>query len=203
MRIKNVYDTDFAVYGRVLKAYDLEALLAAMADTPLPEGVVYEPSDERLESLAICRQMSESVYGGMPVQIGYCNGHNRLLNGLEYHRSSEINVAVTDLILLIGRQQDIAADYTYDTSRVEAFLVPAGTMIEVYATTLHYAPCGVNGAGFRCVVALPRGTNYPVAKPSFTAEDALLFAVNKWLIAHEEARIEGAFTGLMGQNISV
>lgn len=203
MRIKNVHDADFGVYGRVLEAYDLEALLAAMADTPLPEGVVYEPSDERLESLAICRQMSESVYGGMPAQIGYCNGHNRLLNGLEYHRSSEINVAVTDLILLLGRQQDIAADYTYDTSRVEAFLVPAGTMIEVYATTLHYAPCGVNGAGFRCVVVLPRGTNYPVAKPSVTAEDALLFAANKWLIAHEEAQIEGAFAGLVGQNISV
>lgn len=203
MQVKNVKDADFGIYGRVLTGYGLEELLSAVADTPLPADVIYEPSDKRLESLAFCREMSESVYGGMPVQIGYCNGHNRLLNGLEYHRSSEINVAATDLILLIGRQQDIEADYTYDTSKVEAFLVPKGCMIEVYATTLHYAPCGVDGAGFRCVVVLPEGTNYPVSRPAVTPEDALLTAANKWLIAHEQARIEGAFVGLKGENIRV
>ena len=37
--------------------------------------------------------------------------------------------------------KDVEADHTYDTSKMEAFLVPAGTAVEVYATTLHYAPC--------------------------------------------------------------
>ena len=34
-------------------------------------------------------------------------------------------------------------------------------------------------------------------------EDQLLFARNKWLIAHEDAKIEGAFVGLKGENLSV
>ena len=126
------------------------------------------------------------------------------MNAVEYHRCSEINVAVTDLVLLIGCQQDITEDFTYDTSKIEAFLVPAGTAIEVYATTLHYAPCHVAEGGFQCVVVLPRGTNtditFPVAK---TGEDALMTAKNKWLIGHEEAAIEGAFNGLKGENITI
>ena len=38
----------------------------------------------------------EKGFGGLPVQIGYCNGSNVKLNALEYHRSSEIDIAVTD-----------------------------------------------------------------------------------------------------------
>lgn len=34
-------------------------------------------------------------------------------------------------------------------------------------------------------------------------EDGLLTAKNKWLIAHEEAAIEGAFNGLKGKNIQI
>ena len=203
MQIKNVNDAAFRTYGRILSDLDIQELMDKMQETPLPEDVIYVPSDDALESLEICQVMSKSTYGDMPVQIGYCNGHNHLLNGLEYHRSSEINIAVTDMILLIGRQQDIEADYTYDTSKVEAFLVPAGTAIEVYATTLHYAPCGVDDAGFRCVVVLPRGTNYEVTAPDDTAEDKLLAATNKWLIAHADAHIDGAFVGLKGINISI
>ena len=74
-------------------------------------------------------------------KIGYCNGDNHKLNALEYHRSSELDIAQTDLILLLGMQQDIENGDIYDTSKVEAFLVPAGTGVELYATTLRYAPC--------------------------------------------------------------
>lgn len=203
MKIISVEDTGFRDYGRVIKGMDTAAILKAMESTPLPDNVIYVPSDEGLEELAICEVMKDSVYGGLPVQIGYCNGHNSKLNGLEYHRSSEINIAVTDMILLLGKQQDIEADDTYETSKTEAFFVPAGTVIEVYATTLHYAPCGVNGAGFRCVVVLPRGTNYDITQPKRLKEDRLLAASNKWLLAHSEAGIAGAFAGLKGENITV
>ena len=101
-------------------------------------------------------------------------------------------------------QQDIEEDFTYDTGKIEAFLVPAGTMIEVYATTLHYAPCSVGGQGFRCVVVLPKDTNLDLeVKPSGAKEDKLLVARNKWLIGHEEAKIDGAFNGLKGENVCV
>lgn len=203
MQIQSVFDKAFAKYGRVFKGVDVEAICKAMKDTPLPEDVIYVPSVSELEALDIYDVMSKNVYGDMPVQIGYCNGHNNKLNALEYHRSSEINIAVTDMILLLGCQQDIKEDFTYDTSLVEAFLVPEGTVVEMYATTLHYAPCGFDGEGFRCVVVLPKGTNYDVKVNECIAENKLLAATNKWLIAHPEAGIEGAFEGLVGENIEV
>jgi len=204
MDIQKVTDASFGKYGKVLEGYDLSRLLKEMEHTPLPKDVIYVPSVEELEALPVAADFQRRAYGGLPIQIGYCNGDNHKLNALEYHRSSEINVAVTDMILLIGMQQDIEADYTYDTGRVEAFLVPAGTAIEVYATTLHYAPCTAAEGGFRCVVILPAGTNTELTfAPGEDGEDSLITAKNKWLIAHEDAKIEGAFCGLKGENLSV
>ena len=206
MIIKKVTDSEFKKYGQVLKNYDCSELIEKMKSTPLPSDVVYEPSIKELEVLKIAEELRVREYGELPIQIGYCNGNNYLLNAVEYHRSSEINVAVTDLILLLGWQQDIAEDYSYDTSKIEAFLVPAGTIIEVYATTLHYAPCNAKEDGFRCVVVLPRDTNLALEnKIEKTGEDALLFARNKWLIGHQDTNLgeQGAFIGLKGKNISL
>ena len=204
MKIQKVTDPAFRKYGQVLEGYDFTGLIKEMKHTPVPEDVIYVPSVEELEALDIMKDLQNKGYGGLPVQIGYCNGHNKKLNAVEYHRNSEINVAVTDLVLLIGHQQDIEPDHTYDTSRIEAFLVPAGTGIEVYATTLHYAPCHVNEGGFQCVVVLPKGTNTDLTfQTGKTGEDSLMTAKNKWLIAHEDAKIEGAFNGLKGENITI
>lgn len=206
MQIQKVTDASFRAYGKVLEGYDFSRLLKEMEHTPLPaDDVIYVPSVEELEALPVAEELKNRGFGGLPIEIGYCNGNNKKLNALEYHRSSEINVAVSDAILLIGKQQDVEPDHTYDTSKVEAFLVPAGTAIEVYATTLHYAPCTVDGnEGFRVVVVLPKDTNteltFPVGKEG---EDRLITAKNKWLIAHEDAKIEGAFNGLKGENITL
>ena len=204
MKIQKVTDPAFRKYGQVLEGYDFTGLIKEMKHTPVPEDVIYVPSVEELEALDIMKDLQNKGYGGLPIQIGYCNGHNKKLNAVEYHRNSEINVAVTDLVLLIGHQQDIEPDHTYDTSEIEAFLVPAGTGIEVYATTLHYAPCHVNEGGFQCVVVLPKGTNTDLTfQTEKTGEDSLMTAKNKWLIAHEDAKIAGAFNGLKGENITI
>ena len=204
MKIQKGTDPAFRKYGQVLEGYDFTGLIKEMKHTPVPEDVIYVPSVEELEALDIMKDLQNKGYGGLPVQIGYCNGHNKKLNAVEYHRNSEINVAVTDLVLLIGHQQDIELDHTYDTSKIEAFLVPAGTGIEVYATTLHYAPCHVNEGGFQCVVVLPKGTNTDLTfQTEKTGEDSLMTAKNKWLIAHEDAKIAGAFNGLKGENITI
>ena len=204
MKIQKVTDPAFGRYGQVLEGYDFTGLMKEMKHTPVPEDVIYVPSVEELEALDVMKDLQNKGYGGLPVQIGYCNGHNKKLNAVEYHRNSEINVAVTDLVLLIGHQQDIEPDHTYDTSKIEAFLVPAGTGIEVYATTLHYAPCHVNEGGFQCVVVLPTGTNTDLTfQTEKTGEDSLMTAKNKWLIAHEDAKIAGAFNGLKGENITI
>lgn len=204
MVIQKVTDAAFRKYGRVISEIDFSELVDKLSETPLPEGVVYEPSVAILEALPIMEKMQTAYYGELPIQIGYCNGHNHLLNAVEYHRSSEVDVAADDLILLLGSQQDITDDYTYDTSKIEAFLCPKGTGVELYATTLHYAPCSVGENGFRCAIVLPKDTNLPLDAQHAGYEDALITAKNKWLIGHAEGGLDaGAHIGLVGENISV
>ena len=142
----------------------------------------------------------------MPAQLGRCSGRNTKLNCLEYHRDSEFNLGVNDFILLLAKQDEIE-NGVLDTSKVKAFRAQAGVLIEVYATTLHYAPCHVNAAdGFRVLVALPAGTN--TERPDFApagGDDALLWARNKWLLAHPESSeaAAGAYVGLAGENIDI
>lgn len=205
MTIYDVTDEKFKKYGRVVKNIDFSGLVEALEKkTPLPDGVVYEPSIQELEELPVFGELKDKAYGELAIQIGYCNGHNELLNAVEYHRSSEINVAATDAVLILGSQQDITDEFTYDTSLMEAFLIPKGTAVEVYATTLHYAPCGVNGAGFKVGVVLPAGTNYPLEVSHANGEDQLITAKNKWLIGHPEGGLdEGCHIGLIGKNLNI
>lgn len=206
MTIKSVFDSEFARYGKVIDGIDTKELLHVLvASTDCPKGAVtYVPSFDKLEELAIFAELRDRVYGGMPIQIGYCNGDNHLLNCLEYHRDSEINIAAVPMVFLVAPQHEIK-DSRLDTACVEAFAAPAGAAVELYATTLHYAP--VNGAGedgFRVAVVLPKGTN--TDKPEIVCgnwEDKMLFARNKWLIAHPDApeANQGAVVGLIGENI--
>jgi len=206
MKIYSVYDPEFKPYGKVLTGYDTAALRAAMAAIPLPEaGTAYEPGIPALEATDVFSELRDRAYGGMPIQLGMCWGHNRKLNCLEYHRDSEINIGEGDFILLLARQEEIE-DYRLDTAGVKAFRAPAGAAVEVYATTLHYAPCQVDDGGFRVAVVLPLGTN--TDKPAIEEkdpEDRLLRARNKWLLAHSEApeAADGAWVGLTGENIDL
>lgn len=204
MNIRKVTDLSFGKYGNVLEEFEISKILKEMEHTPLPKDVIYVPSMQALESFEEAKVFQNSVFGGLPIQVGYCNGNNNKLNAMEYHCSSEINIAVTDMILLLGARQDIAVNGTYDTSLTEAFFVPAGTVVEIYATTLHYAPCTAVEGGFRCVVILPEGTNREIDFPlSKKGKDKWMTAKNKWLIAHPEAGIEGAVCGLKGENITI
>ena len=207
MKIESVYDASFKPYGQVLTGYNAKELVTSMEAIPLPEtGVAYETSIASLETNAIFGQLQNNAYGGMPIQIGMCWGRNTKLNCLEYHRDSEVNVGTVDFILLLAKQDEIV-DGQLDTAKVKAFRVPAGVAVEVYATTLHYAPCHVNQReGFRVAVVLPKGTNE--AKPSIVPvndEDRRLQARNKWLLAHKESieASQGAYVGLSGENINI
>ena len=207
MKFYSVFDKEFAPYGKVIEGYDTAELLKAMEKIALPEsGTAYEPSIKSLEDCAIFTDFSKRAYGGMPVQIGMCWGHNTKLNCLEYHRDSEMNIGTGEFVLLLAKMEDIV-DWKLDTSKVKAFKVPAGVVVECYETTLHYAPCHVNAAdGFRVAVVLPKGTNE--AKPEFEPknfEDKLLTAANKWLLAHKDSSeaANGAYVGLVGENIDI
>ena len=207
MMIYSVYDPEFKPYGQVLSGYDTACLVKAMETIPLPEeGTAYEPSIPVLEATCNYGEFQNNAYGGMPVQLGMCWGRNTKLNCLEYHRDSEVNVGTGEFILLLAKQEEIV-DGVLDTACVKAFRVPAGVPVEVYATTLHYAPCNAAKDGsFRVAVVLPRGTNtgVPGAKPK-NEEDTWLTARNKWLLAHPESSEagQGAHIGLKGENIDI
>lgn len=206
MKIYSVSDPEFRPYGKVLTGYDTAELVAAMNAIPLPEnGTAYEPAIASLEACRIFKCLSNRAYGGMPVQLGMCWGHNTKLNCLEYHRDSEINIGSGDFILLLAKMEDIV-DGKLDTAKVKAFRAPAGAAVQVYETSLHYAPCQVSGEGFRVAVVLPRGTNTdkPDIKPQ-NDEDKWLWARNKWLLAHADSgeAAQGAYVGLVGENIDI
>lgn len=208
MIIHSVFDPAFKPYGQIVTGLDqtVTELVTALAATPQGSAVEYVPTDPALQELPAAQVVSDHCFGGMPVQLGWCNGHNTKLNCLEYHRDSEFNLGTEDFILLLARQEEIV-DGLLDTEKVQAFKVPAGVLVEVYATTLHYAPCHCDpDKGFRVLVALPWGTNTdrPVMDNK-TAEDPFLTARNKWLLAHPESDEAkgGAKVGLTGKNIDI
>ena len=89
MKLQKITDPSFRAYARVVTEFDCTELMQQMRQTPLPQDVTYVASAPELERLPIFRQLSERAYGGMEIQMGYCNGHNRRLDALEYHKSSE------------------------------------------------------------------------------------------------------------------
>lgn len=208
MKILSVYDKEFARYGHVITGYDVRELLETLDQiSPLPEiGTEYVPGNPVLEALPVAKQFAVNEYGGMPIQLGWCNGHNTKMNCLEYHRDSEVNLGTKDFILLLAKIDDIE-DGKLDSAKVKAFLCPAGVPVEVFGTTLHYAPCNAaKGQGFKVLVILPKGTNGP--KPEMTPvndEDKLLWACNKWLLAHPDSREagKGAVAAIVGENIDI
>lgn len=208
IRLHSIDDDAFRLFGKVLTGYDFSEVIAVMDDIAVPEeGNCYLASVNELEATEVKEQLQSSIYGSMEIQIGYCNGMNSNLNGLEYHKGSEINVAVTDLVLLLGSVQDIVHNQ-YSVGGVQGFYIPQGTVVELYQTTLHFAPCKVWDSGFKCIVILPKGTNEPLTQKAveFTEEDKLLYMRNKWLLAHPERQMlidKGAYPGINGPNLRV
>ena len=207
VKILSVFDDEFKTYGNVIPNYDFSKLTTYMENnTDIPEsGNIYVASVAEMESEDIVNTIRDEIYGGMPIQVGYCNGRNTTYNGFEYHKGSEINVAVTDFMLVLGHTWLIAEDGTYRIEDAQPFFVPKGTAIEMFQTTLHLSPCRVYDEGFKGIVILPRGTNTPLeSKPANkVGEKKLLLQKNKWVIAHPDREPlikQGAFPGLIGEN---
>ncbi len=210
--IKHISDPAFARFGRYLPQYDASEMIArTKAIVPTIERVAYETSVAALEEpSALNTALIQEVYGGMDTQIGWCYGQNSALNGLEYHRGSEINVCVTDAVFLVGHVQDVSfgEEIRYDTANVGAFYAPEGSVVEFSPWNMHLAPINVRaGEQFCTLVYLPRGTNerLPFELPQ-VGENRLLRAVNKWMMGHPslERMIQfGVYPGLVGDNIFV
>lgn len=205
MKTVSVFDEPFREYGRILEKYDFQELFQALSSFVIPDsGIEYVASVPELEACRIFSRFQSLGFGGMPIEVGYCSGHNDTLNCLEYHKSSEFNIAKDDIVLMLGKYQEIRDGY-YNTKHVKAFYIPAGTGIELYGTTLHYAPCGAKGEGFQVVCILPKGTNQgmPELEDNLDMEAKMCWGTNKWLLAHPESTEaqNGAYVGLTGKNL--
>lgn len=205
MEVKRVFDPSFKKYGQVLEGYDFTELFQILTKYEIPEeGISYIASLPELEACEVFNQICQEGFGGMPVQLGVCSGKNNQLNCLEYHKGSEFNIAKDDIVLMLGLQYEIE-NGEYDTSKVEMFYVPAGTGIELYGTTLHYAPCGYKGNRFQVLCVLPKGTN--IGEPDLASakifESKWCMGKNKWLLAHSDSDEgkNGAYIGLKGENL--
>ena len=208
VEILSVRDTCFESYGRIIDEFDFSELLDYMEEqTEIPEnGNIYTASVSEMENTDIAEKVKNLIYGEMPIEIGYCNGRNTTYNGFEYHKGSEINIAVTDFMLVLGHSWEIKEN-TYKIEDAKVFFVEKGTAIEMYQTTLHLSPCRVCDEGFKDIVILPRGTNTPLEKKEHclceNSEGRLLLQKNKWVIAHPEREPlirQGAYPGLLGEN---
>ncbi|MCR5457033.1 MAG: DUF4867 family protein [Clostridiales bacterium] len=217
-RVFSIFDAEFSYYGRVVNSIDAGAFIkVASSETVIPEsGNVYVPSFAPFEAIPEFERIKMVCYGGMPIQAGYCNGKNSTFNGFEYHKSSEINIAVTEFCLALGHCWDIADDLTYDVKKAEVFFVPEGVVFEMFGTTLHLSPLRTTTEGFRDVVILLSGTNTPLsneekneimrARNSGDMEAKLLLHKNKWVISHPDREPlirQGAYPGVTGENIEL
>ena len=202
IKISSVRDEKFKKYGKVID-FDSTDFLKVCKEMKYPErGSYYQPSVEELEKLDSGKKLREILFGGLDTQFGICHGYNDTMNGLEYHKCSEINIAVTPVVLILGLTFDMNGD-EYDSGKAEAFYLEEGDTIEMFATTLHYCPCQVSDSGFSSVVLLPKNTNTPLEEK---IEDRLVFMKNKWLICHEESTSDvknGVYPGIHGVNYKI
>ena len=210
VKVYPVESEEFASYGRILYGYDFSEAISYMEkETAVPQnGNIYIASQEELEALPVIQNISRLLYGGMPVQAGYCNGRNSTYNGFEYHKGSEVNIAVTDFMLVLGHVWDIR-DNHYRNKDAQVFFLQKGTAIEMYQTTLHLSPLRLTEEGFKDIVILPKGTNTPLTdeeKEGLSTGDRekeLLLMRNKWVLAHPDREpliSQGAYPGIIGEN---
>lgn len=201
MQIIPISSPEFLPYGRIVAEVRGSRYAALLKDRAIPKEVEYIPMDPALQALSDTEHIQVQTFGCLPIQAGYCAGHNRKLNALEYHACSEVNIAVTDLVLLLGHRYDIDEKGTYHTEKVQAFFLPAGTAVELYSSTLHFAPCGAGADGaFKAVVILPAGVNAPLIDEDCAGA---LCGVSKWILKHREYQGQGLCGALIGENLSI
>ena len=202
MKIYSIHDKEFLALGKVLDCPFFELFEKGAKDISTPEsGCAYMASVPAFETEQSLKYYS-GFFGDMPVQIGYCWGRNDMLNGLEWHKSSEVHCALEDMILLLGNMVDMEGD-VFDTKNVKAFLVKKGESVELYQTTLHFCPSMPDEKVFKNVVILPKGTNTPLENKT---DDGRLIAKNKWFICHPESTKHvqtGRVVGIKGVNLKV
>ena len=207
LTIMSVEDPEFASYGCVHRTVKLPEMKKFLYGVDRTEAECYVPSEPALESLDEAKQFTEDMFGQVPCQIGWYYGSGHKLNAVEYHKCSEILYEYEPCVVIVGHLWDIRND-ELDAKDMKLFFVPADTCVELYATTLHYAPVMAGKACVMQIVAQSKGTNTPLLTPAEgnEPENRYLLQRNKWVLCHPEAKEDlgpAAFVGIKGENIMV
>ncbi|MFL2138981.1 DUF4867 family protein [Desemzia sp. FAM 23991] len=204
-KIENSTSENFTKYGKILSYDATEIIRFSEKNISIPEeGNIYVPSNKELESFDLVQKIGKDVFGNLAIEAGECAGQNTQLTGVEHHQGSEVTIAVTDVVLVLGLLQDMVGD-KYDSTKTEIFFFKKGSVIELYGTTLHYSPCKVMATGFMTVVLLLEGTNKLLLN-GFQTNNKQLVKQNKFLIVHPsqvEKIDNGTIPGLMGDLIEI
>jgi hypothetical protein len=193
----HVEDLDFLKYGRVLDFKVQGYLIYAKSHIKVPKnGVDYSEKDDCLMRLSKEKEwMEDYVYGQMPVEVGYCCGHNKVMNGMEWHCGCEVNIAITDFVLFLASFSSLelnSGQVKLNTADVQAVYVPKGYTIALNPLVLHFTPIEVEQTGFSTIVILPNNTNETLLQVS---KVPYLKAKNSWIIYHKDTGKGNDFEG--------
>lgn len=168
-------------------------------------------------------------YGKLKIQTGLCYGYNKYLNSLEFHKTNEILITLSPQILILADIRDIKFlnnnhknkknnnnkynslennfrniyknYFNFDIKNLVSFYIPENSIIEIFSTTLHFAPISLNNNPFFSIIILPDETNTSLNEDlikireelNFTYKNSpndlkyLLFSKNKWLFTHKDS----------------
>lgn len=181
-------------------SFDASEIVAYSAKISAGDENTYVASDPAAEALPVVKTIAREVFAEAEIQVGWCCGGGTAMNGMEWHKSSEVVVACADMLLLLGDFFDIEND-VYDSSKAVALYLRKGESVELFPMTLHLAPLKVSEF-FKAAIILPKGTNLPL-KGGISGS---LRAVNKWLLVHKENKrgiLSGGKIGISGKNIKI
>jgi len=228
--IYSIDDGVFGMYGRKLEIIMDESIKEYMLnEAKFPKvGNTYVGSDKKLETFPLKNWVENNIYAGVPVQIGYCNGHISNINGFEFHQCSEVFVAITDCLLaLISPHKPVGSVKPYNIDECHLFFIPEGTVLELYPLVGHFSPMRVHEEGYKTMIILTKGTNESLdlsvqeKKDERQEEDhsnqiesvnynmelkQKPFAINKWLYVHSDRMDlveKGAYLHVYGDNSAI
>lgn len=159
-KIIPVSDPSFAQYGAVYSSYDLDSIGKIMETIPNPSGTKYIENIPELTKDQTIQSIARDLFAGMPVSVGATIGHSIEFTAFEYHQSSEVNIMMDDVIMVLAKRQILEQFGTIDpNTEAKMFYVPKNTVIELYNDTLHYTPLEVYKTGYKVIVMVVSGTN--------------------------------------------
>ena len=185
--IKKTTDQAFAKYGKIYTNYDVSDVIKYMDDNITIDQTsnVYVPSNAELEKVPSMQTIGTDIYAGMPFEAGECTGQSSNFTAVEYHQGSELNVMLTDVVMVLGKRSVLEESGTFNAKeQAELFFVPRGTVVEFYSDTLHYSPIKVDDSGFKIIVMLPAGSNHPLPE-NFHSNNPRIVKKNKFQVVHE------------------